>query len=91
MRSRHIHRAQILADGHPETLDLSGPIIHIATRAERYIEIWYIDDPAVPLAPRTFQVFGTGQPLPDDVTHVGSAVTPNDGRYVWHLFERTTE
>lgn len=85
---RRVLRSQILADDQWETFDLSGPIVHIATRAEACVEIWWIDDPVLPLRERTFRVFGTGHPLPDDAAkHVGTAVTPS-GQLVWHLFER---
>jgi hypothetical protein len=36
--------------------------------------------------PRTFQVFGTGQPLPDDAHWVGTCDRTPDG-LVWHLYE----
>jgi hypothetical protein len=33
---------------------------------------------------RHFDVFGTGQPIPDDATHIGTFF---DGPFVWHVFE----
>lgn len=35
---------------------------------------------------RQFRVFGTGQPLPDDARHVGTAPRHEIG-VVWHLYE----
>lgn len=86
---RRVFREQILVDDQWQTYDLGGPIIHVATRAESYVEFWYIDDDSQPLETRELRVFGTGHPLPDDAAvHIGSTITPNDGRFVWHLFER---
>lgn len=68
-------------------LHLSGPIVHVATRGEDYVEIWFIDDPATEPEVRAFRVVGTGQPMaPALAHHIGTAVTPS-GRFVWHLME----
>lgn len=86
---RSVYRYEIPVDDQWWFIELSGPIIHVATREARCVEIWALtgDEPKA----RSFRVFGTGQPLPDDnkpdcLAHVGSAVVPG-GALVWHLFE----
>lgn len=86
--SQHVYRYVVLADDLWETFEFSGPILHVATRHELSVELWVLDDPEQPLTTHSFRVFGTGQPLTDDVSqHIGTAITPS-GRFVWHLFER---
>ncbi len=50
-----------------------------------------VDDEAGPER-RTYRVFGTGQPIPDDLTNArnGSRYlgTVQDGVLVWHVFEQ---
>lgn len=85
---RHVYRTAIPVDDQWHTLYLSGPIVHVATRGEDYIEVWHIDDTSngKPVG-RAFRVVGTGHALaPALATHVGTAVTPS-GNLVWHLFE----
>lgn len=84
---RHVLRTQIFADDQWHTIDFRGPIVHVATRSESYVEVWFIDDSEMKPAPRTVRVFGTGHQLaPEAGEHIGSAITPS-GRLVWHLFE----
>lgn len=89
--TRTIHRLTIPVDGQWHTVALHGPIVHVATRQHRHVEIWFIDNDGActPEERRTFRAYGTGQP---DVkgTHVGTAITPG-GELVWHLMERTDE
>jgi hypothetical protein len=82
---RAIHRLAIPVDDQWHTIALHGPIVHVATREHRHVEIWFIDNVGLPGEERTFRVYGTGQP---DLkgTHVGTAITP-DGALVWHLME----
>jgi hypothetical protein len=85
--TRSIFRQSIPVDDQWHTLHLSGPIVHVATRGEDYVELWFIDDPAVEPEARAFRVVGTGQPMaPALAYHVGTAITPS-GRFVWHLME----
>ena len=49
------------------------------------VELWVMDTPE-PKPTRSFRVYGTGQQLPPDIEHVGTALTPG-GQLVWHLFE----
>lgn len=87
MRPRRILREAIPVDDLWHTIELQGPIVHVASREEGAVEIWWLDDPALPAEARSFRVVGTGQPLaPALAHHVGTAITPS-GRFVWHLME----
>lgn len=47
--------------------------------------LWCIVDPSEEAEPRTFRIYGTGHPLPDDFgTYVASCQA---GEFVWHVFE----
>ncbi len=84
--SRHVYREVVpVLEG--RTIDLNGPILHVATRNEDEVEFWHLHDTEQPTTRHNFAVFGTGRALPDSVIiHVGTAITPS-GRFVWHLFE----
>lgn len=81
---RRVLRYEVPADDVGRSIDLRGPIVHVATRDRNLVEIWVLDDDTTPYRPRGFRVYGTGHPVLGD--YVGSAVTP-DGVAVWHLFE----
>jgi hypothetical protein len=84
---RSILRCSIPIDDQWHTLTLTGLIVHVATRGEDYVEIWFIEDPDGTPEVRAFRVVGTGHPLEPALTrHVGTAITPS-GRFVWHLME----
>lgn len=54
-------------------------------------KMWVLVDPAAPIAPRVFEVFGTGHPIHYDMgidrRFIGTFQI-QDGRLVFHLFER---
>lgn len=83
---KRILRTSIPVDDRWHSIEVHGPVVHVATRFEAEVEIWWLDDSAIVTWQRTFRVYGTGE---DDVdgAHVGSAITPS-GKFVWHLFER---
>lgn len=82
---RTILREVIPVDGSPHPVEMRGPVVHVATRGEDYVELWILYDPAVVPHRRVFRVVGTGQPGIEG-RHVGTAVTPS-GRFAWHLME----
>lgn len=83
---RAIYRYVVPVDDQAHDLDLSGPIVHVASRNPRHVEVWAINGEHEP-AERTFQVFGTGQTLPHNAVHVGTALPIARHDVVWHLFE----
>jgi hypothetical protein len=82
--SGNILRYEIPVDDQWHPLQLSGDIVHVDSRNPRVVELWAIS--GGPTATRGFRVFGTGQPLPDNVKHIGTAIPPG-GQLVWHLLE----
>ena len=86
---RRVLRHEVPVDDEWHGIALSGPILHIATRDPRKVEIWSLHNPDEQERVRVLRVFGTGHALSSDTAaHVGSTVTP-DGMLVWHLFERS--
>lgn len=77
-----ILRETIPVDDQDHVLKLSGPIVHVATRAEDAVEVWRVDDPTAPEDWLQVRVVGTGHEYSGN--HLGSAITPS-GRLVWHL------
>jgi hypothetical protein len=84
---RAVFRAVLPANDQWHMLSLSGPIVHVGTRGEDYVEVWFIEDSDGTPTERAFRVVGTGHSLaPALAHHIGTAVTPS-GRLVWHVFE----
>lgn len=71
-----------------------GKVVHVEWLHHDAVYVWVETDveeskhrPAVVQGLRGVRVFGTGQPIPDDIVHLGTAVMPDDiGRLVWHLY-----
>lgn len=80
-----IWRYEIPVDDRWHPLQLSGRIVHVGCRNMHAVELWalHTDQPTVT---RTVGVYGTGQALPDNVQHLGTAIAPG-GQLVWHLVE----
>jgi hypothetical protein len=82
-----IHRYEVPVDDRWHTLNLSGEVLHVASRRPDVVEVWAVADTDGRSHPRRFCAFGTGQPLPEEpVRYVGSAFAAN-GALVWHLME----
>lgn len=88
-----IHRAELPIDDRPHGIDLTGEILHTASRRPGALDVWYQARPAgMDPMRRSFQIVGTGQPIPAHLglylhsTHAGTAITP-DGALVWHVLE----
>jgi hypothetical protein len=82
-----IFRYEIPIDGGWHKLDLTGPIVHVATREASVVEVWAVHHDDMPTVTRTVSVFGTGRPFPESCVHLGTAIIPG-GLLVWHLLER---
>lgn len=80
-----VYRYEVPVDDQWHAMQLSGPVVHVDCRNPRVVELWALST-SEPSTMRGFRVFGTGQPLPDKVKHVGTAVAPG-GQLVWHLME----
>jgi hypothetical protein len=82
-----IHRYEVPVDDEWHTLDLTGEVLHVASRRRDVVEVWAIHDDQGDRLPRHFRIFGTGHPLPDGrLRHVGTAFA-DGGELVWHLME----
>ncbi|MDH2425783.1 hypothetical protein [Sphaerisporangium sp. TRM90804] len=80
----------------PAVVKMAGDPVHVAAgrigvgeNAARVVDFWAEgagwDDPDTRV-PRTFQVFGTGHPLPEGARWWGTTPRCPDG-LVWHLYE----
>jgi hypothetical protein len=86
---RTIYRQVIAVDDRWHTVELRGPILHIAARNEDAVEFWHLHDTDQPATAHTFRVVGTGHTLPPVFDrYVGTAITPS-GALAWHLIEHT--
>lgn len=84
-------RYLVPVDGKAYAFDLDHNPVHVAYRFEatagECVEFWAEhSDGDHDRGPRTFQVFGTGHPLPDGARWIGTCDRTPDG-LVWHLYE----
>ena len=88
---RKIYRHVVPVDDRTHTYHIVGDILHVANgRTMDEVEFWAGWDNQKPFRDVTVQVFGTGQPVPDDAVYVGTAPRTREG-LVWHLFEVTEQ
>jgi hypothetical protein len=80
---RTVYRYVVPVNDEAHEIELSGPIVHVAARSMGNVEFWALVGEQESLV-RTFQVFGTGHPLPHQAKYIGTALA---GPLVWHLFE----
>lgn len=74
----------------PQAFTLSGNLRHVASALFDVVEFWAEDEPGAPTITRTFQVYGTGNPIPDHAVWRGTTDRTPEGA-VWHLYELPTE
>lgn len=81
-------RYSVPIDGEPHTIELTNCPTETAVVAAAggVVEFWAENFDREPVFKRTYQVFGTGHPLPPDANHVGTCPRTPEG-LVWHLFE----
>ncbi len=85
--TRRVYRLTVPVDDRWHTHDLTGPVLHVATRQPDMVEIWVMHTDDGPATAREFRVYGTGHPIVEPCRHVGSAFAAG-GALVWHLMER---
>lgn len=86
--TKTVHRHEIPVDDQPHTVKLtSNPRAATAKHVEasHIVEFWAEHHGDQWASPRTFQVYGTGHPIPDNA-HWHGTTQRIDG-LVWHLFE----
>jgi len=86
--TRRVYRYQVPVDDQPHTFKVAGMPLRVAASGDaRTVEFWIEDDDQFPaVTRRAFQVFGTGQPLPDIAKWRGTCERHPLG-LVWHLYE----
>jgi hypothetical protein len=92
--SKSMYRYEVPIDDQSHTIHICGEPLYVSaqtqgtTIAKPVMEFWAEHNPGTETAEHTFQVFGTGHPLPDKAYYVGTA--PRIGGLVFHLYELTT-
>lgn len=86
--TQRIYRYEIEVDDQPHSFELTGgdPVRVEATPDSRIVQFWAVSDETVPPRKRTFQVVGTGHPLPTGARWRGTT-SRTPGGLVWHLVE----
>ena len=90
--ARCMYRHRVIVNGLPQKIGLGGDPLHVeAARvwvgadAQHAVDFW-AESAGEGAAVRTFQVFGTGHPLPDGARYWGPTARTSEG-LVWHLYE----
>jgi len=88
--ARQMFRYEVLVTG-AWVHGLTGDPVGVANCAAPLgVEFWAEHDDSKPVRRRTFQVFGTGHPLPEGARYVGTAPRTAEG-LVWHLYELVSD
>lgn len=84
---RQVFRHEVPVDDRDHVILMPpSQIVKVGCRNPDRVEFRYLHTGANDI-PRTFRVFGTGHPVYDAYTYVGTAEPVADGAIVWHLFE----
>lgn len=82
---KSVLRSVVPVDDHWHPV-LDGPVVMVGCREQGVVEVW-TEEFGVPGSRINTEVrmraFGTGQPVPEHMAHVGSTL---DGPWVWHLY-----
>jgi len=84
-------RYEVPIDDQPHVLGLTHSPVMVALDSRwnfgvHQVEFWCEHTEGAPPAKRTFQVFGTGHPLPEDAKWTGTCPRSPEG-LVFHLYE----
>lgn len=86
-----VFRYEIPVDDQVHEFELTGPVLHVASRHRAVVEFWAEFRGDLPVEKRAFQVYGTGHYVNDDATYQGSAFDASTNQLVWHLYELSSE
>lgn len=86
MADRRMYRYVVSVDDQPHVITLTGDPVAVAAIGAWSVEFWAEHGEPAGRCNRAFQVFGTGQPLPDDARWIGTCPRTETG-LVWHLYE----
>src|SRR5258707_5072362 len=88
MSARRMFRYVVSADDGAHVIPLSGNPVAVAPIGPFSVEVWAEHTNVAPQVKRVFQVFRTGQPLPEGARWAGTCSRTAAG-FVWHLYEVT--
>ena len=84
--SHRVWKYELPLEGQPEvTMPIGAEVLHIGVQGN-VPYLWARVDPRDPVGTRRFLLVGTGHPVPDSATHLGTFML-DDGRFVGHVFE----
>lgn len=86
MTVRAMYRYEVPIDDAPHTIALSHDPVAVAPVAAYFAVEFWAESCASRAVERSFQVFGTGHPLPDGARWVGTCARSPEG-LAWHLYE----
>lgn len=76
-------------------MPINAAIIKMDSKSKGFVDIWaVVDEDAVEhTTTRTFQVFGTGVPIPEDAQYFETSIQDflHNGTRVFHVFERLAD
>ncbi len=90
---KKIYRYAVRINDQWQPLRLSGRIVHVGRppgagpAGDDHVELWAEHTGDGDARVRQFRVYGTGHPINEPCTHVGTAFGAG-GELVWHLMER---
>ena len=89
MSARMMYRYEVPIDDQPHVIPLThSPVAVAAVQSWFAVEFWCEHTEGAPPSSRTFQVFGTGHPLPPGAKWRATCPRTPEG-LVWHLYEVT--
>ena len=83
-----ILRYEVPVDGKWHLLTGHSEPLHVECRNKDIVEFWAWELDGPDVTPTAYSVFGTGHPVNEPCSYVGTAVAPG-GYYVWHLMRRS--
>jgi hypothetical protein len=86
---RKMFRYTVPVDDQPHEFALTSDPVAVAAPQLESVEFWAEYDERAGRTGRSFQVFGTGHPLPEGARWVGTC--PRIHGLVWHLYEIRAE
>jgi hypothetical protein len=84
-----IIRHDIPVDDAAHLIETSLGVVHVGCVGDyETVQLWTLEDEALPATNRYYKVYGTDQPLPKGATYIGTALAAQ-GAIEWHLFDIT--
>jgi len=81
-----MHRYRLPVDGGPRVIPLTSDPVHVEAAGDSAVDFWAHHSARDTPRNRTFQVIGTGRPVPAGARYIGTTGRTPAG-YIWHLFE----